>query len=206
MAKPKLGRKIISLQKATSFYGRSGHCGFSMAVEGKEDDKSKIPNQEWGRHKMVRITRNTCALCGWTWRPRDPANKPKLCPKCNSREWDKLNQGTKVVEFSNEAMLMAAIFGPWPPESNERYHDEINGVSLHDALVDAVNSVEGQNETKVRAVMIERFGLIDRRTKTQKEVGQILNVSSSRIRQIEISAMRRIRHPSRSSKLRIYIK
>ena len=155
---------------------------------------------------MVNITKHTCALCRWTWQPRNLAKKPKICPKCRSREWDKLNQGTKVVEFSNETMLMAAIFGPWPPESNERYYDEISGVSLHDALVDAVNSVEGQDETNVRAVIIERFGLIDRRTKTLKEVGQILNVSSSRIRQIEISAMRRIRHPSRSSKLKPYIK
>jgi RNA polymerase primary sigma factor len=112
----------------------------------------------------------------------------------------------KKREFSNETMLMAAIFGPWPPESNEPYYDEINGVSLHDALVDAVNSIAGQNETNVRTVIIERFGLIDRRTKTLKEVGEMLNVSSSRIKQIEISAMRRIRHPSRSSKLRIYIK
>ena len=112
----------------------------------------------------------------------------------------------KKREINNETMLMAAIFGPWPPESNERYYDEINGISLHDALLDAVNSVEGQNETKVRAVIIERFGLIDRRTKTQKEVGQILNVSRSRIGQIEISAMRRLRHPARSSKLKPYIK
>jgi len=155
---------------------------------------------------MLKVTTHTCALCGWKWRPRDAAKKPRTCPKCRSREWDKLKQSTRVVEISNETMLMAAIFGPWPPESNERFYDEINGVSLHDALVDAVNSVEGQNETKVRAVIIERFGLIDRRTKTQEEVGQILKVSRSRIRQIEISAMRRIRHPSRSSKLRIYIK
>jgi len=155
---------------------------------------------------MVTIIDHTCALCRWTWQPRDPAKKPKICPKCNSRDWDKLYQGTRVMEFSNETMLMAAIFGPWPPESNELYYDDINGVSLHDALIDAVNSVEGPNETKVRAVIIERFGLIDKRTKTQEEVGQILNVSRSRIRQIEISAMRRIRHPSRSSKLRIYIK
>jgi len=112
----------------------------------------------------------------------------------------------KKREINNETMLMAAIFGTWPPEANERYYDEINGISLHDALIDAVNSVEGQNETKVRAVIIERFGLIDRRTKTQKEVGQILNVSRSRIGQIEISAMRRLRHPARSSKLKPYIK
>jgi len=155
---------------------------------------------------MVKITKHTCALCGWTWRPYNVAKKPKICPKCRSREWDKLNQGTRVVEFSNETMLMAAIFGPWPPESNERYYDEINGVSLHDAVVDAVNSIAGQNETNVRAVIIERFGLIDRRTKTQEEVGQMLNLSRTIIRQIEISAMRRIRHPSRSARLRPYIK
>jgi DNA-directed RNA polymerase sigma subunit (sigma70/sigma32) len=112
----------------------------------------------------------------------------------------------KKREINNETMLMAAIFGPWPPESNERYYDEINGVRLHDALIDAVNSVEGQNQTKVRAVIIERFGLIDRRTKTQEEVGQILNVSRARIGQVEISAMRRLRHPARSSKLKPYIK
>ena len=47
-------------------------------------------------------------------------------------------------EINNETMLMAAIFGPWPPESNERYYDEINGVSLHDALIDAVSSVFGK--------------------------------------------------------------
>jgi rubredoxin len=177
-----------------------------MSAEEKEYDKSRIQNEEYGRDRMVQITRHTCALCGWTWRPRDPAKRPKICPKCKKRNWDKLNQGTRVMEIGNETMLMSAIFCHEFPDSNERYCDEINGVSLHDALVDAVNSVEGQNETNARAVIIERFGLIDRRTKTLKEVGQILNVSSSRIRQIEISAMRRIRHPSRSSKLKIYIK
>jgi len=112
----------------------------------------------------------------------------------------------KKKEISNETMLMAAIFGTWPPESNERYYDEINGVSLHDALVEAINSIAGQNETNVREVIVERFGLIDRQIKTQEEVGKILKVSRARIRQIEITAMRRIRHPSRSSKLRPYIK
>jgi len=112
----------------------------------------------------------------------------------------------KKKEFSNEAMLMAAIFGPWPPETNERYREEINGVSLHDALINAINCISGQDDTRTRTVIIERFGLNDGRTKTQKEVGQMLNVSKSRIGQIEISAMRRLRHPARSSKLKPYIK
>ncbi|MEI9479687.1 MAG: sigma factor-like helix-turn-helix DNA-binding protein [Deltaproteobacteria bacterium] len=112
----------------------------------------------------------------------------------------------KKREISNETMLMAAIFGPWPPESNERYYDEINGASLHDALIAVVNRIEGQNAVKIKAVILDRFGLIDRRCKTHREVGQNIDISRSRVGQIEISGMRRLRHPSNSSKLKIYIK
>ena len=110
------------------------------------------------------------------------------------------------MEISNETLLMAAIFAHGSQESNERYYDEINGVSLHDALIAAINRISGQNATNVRAVIIDRFGLNDRRCKTHKEVGQNINLSRSRIGPIELSGMRRLRHPSNSSKLRIYIK
>jgi RNA polymerase primary sigma factor len=112
----------------------------------------------------------------------------------------------KKREISNETMLMAAIFGPWPPDTNERYHDEINGVSLHDALVDAINSIAGQNETKVSIVILERFGMTDGKLKTFKEVGEILNISATRAVQILASGLRRLRHPARSTTLKLYVK
>jgi len=50
-----------------------------------------------------------------------------------------------------------------------------------------------------------RFGLEDGRQRTLEEVGREFNVTRERIRQIEAKALRKLRHPSRSKKLRDYI-
>ena len=50
-----------------------------------------------------------------------------------------------------------------------------------------------------------RFGLEDGRTRTLEEVGKEFKVTRERIRQIEAKALRKLRHPSRSKKLRDYM-
>jgi RNA polymerase primary sigma factor len=50
-----------------------------------------------------------------------------------------------------------------------------------------------------------RFGLSDGRARTLEEVGREFNVTRERIRQIEAKALRKLRHPSRSKKLKDYI-
>src|SRR5574344_1583482 len=50
-----------------------------------------------------------------------------------------------------------------------------------------------------------RFGLDDRRARTLEEVGKVFNVTRERIRQIEAKALRKLRHPSRSRKLKDYL-
>ena len=50
-----------------------------------------------------------------------------------------------------------------------------------------------------------RFGLEDGRSRTLEEVGKEFRVTRERIRQIEAKALRKLRHPSRSKKLRDYI-
>jgi RNA polymerase primary sigma factor len=56
-----------------------------------------------------------------------------------------------------------------------------------------------------RRVLQLRFGLEDGRSRTLEEVGREFSVTRERIRQIEAKAMRKLRHPSRSRKLRDYI-
>ena len=51
-----------------------------------------------------------------------------------------------------------------------------------------------------------RFGLEDGRGRTLEEVGKMFDVTRERIRQIEAKALRKLRHPSRSKKLRDYLK
>ena len=50
-----------------------------------------------------------------------------------------------------------------------------------------------------------RFGLDDGRPRTLEEVGRQFNVTRERIRQIEAKALRKLRHPSRSKKLKDYL-
>jgi len=56
-----------------------------------------------------------------------------------------------------------------------------------------------------KKVLILRFGLTDGRARTLEEVGKEFNVTRERIRQIEAKALRKLRHPGRSKKLRDYL-
>jgi RNA polymerase primary sigma factor len=56
-----------------------------------------------------------------------------------------------------------------------------------------------------RKVLELRFGLEDGRSRTLEEVGREFSVTRERIRQIEAKALRKLRHPTRSKKLKDYL-
>jgi RNA polymerase primary sigma factor len=72
---------------------------------------------------------------------------------------------------------------------------------LKEQLEDVLNTLTPREEKVLRL----RFGLDDGRARTLEEVGQIFNVTRERIRQIEAQALRKLRHPSRSKKLKDFL-
>jgi len=72
---------------------------------------------------------------------------------------------------------------------------------LKEQLIDVLDTLTAREEKVLRL----RFGLDDGRARTLEEVGKEFNVTRERIRQIEAKALRKLRHPSRSKKLKDYL-
>lgn len=79
--------------------------------------------------------------------------------------------------------------------------DEATFVLLKEQLVDVLSTLTEREQKVLRL----RFGLDDGRARTLEEVGKEFNVTRERIRQIEAKALRKLRHPSRSRKLKDYL-
>ena len=75
----------------------------------------------------------------------------------------------------------------------------------HQLLKDQVMEVLASLTPRERKVLELRFGLEDGRSRTLEEVGREFNVTRERIRQIEAKALRKLRHPTRSRKLKDYL-
>ncbi|MFV0496789.1 MAG: RNA polymerase sigma factor RpoD [Candidatus Fimivivens sp.] len=79
--------------------------------------------------------------------------------------------------------------------------DAASHILLREQLSDVLHSLTPREEKVLRL----RFGLEDGRSRTLEEVGKEFNVTRERIRQIEAKALRKLRHPSRSKKLRDFL-
>ena len=75
----------------------------------------------------------------------------------------------------------------------------------YELLREQLNEVLRTLTPREEQVLRLRFGLEDGRQRTLEEVGQQFNITRERIRQIEAKALRKLRHPSRSKKLRDYL-
>jgi RNA polymerase primary sigma factor len=75
----------------------------------------------------------------------------------------------------------------------------------HELLREDLTEVLSSLSPRERDVLRLRFGLDDGRQRTLEEVGQLFGVTRERIRQIEAKALRKLRHPNRSRRLKEYI-
>ena len=77
--------------------------------------------------------------------------------------------------------------------------------TIHELLKDEISDVLLTLTEREEQVLRLRFGLDDGSCKTLEEVGQMFGVTRERIRQIEAKALRKLRHPSRSRKLKDFL-
>ncbi len=78
-------------------------------------------------------------------------------------------------------------------------------VAFRQLLKEQVEEVLSSLLDREARILRLRFGLEDGRARTLEEVGNVFGVTRERIRQIEAKALRKLRHPSRSRKLRDYL-
>ena len=88
-----------------------------------------------------------------------------------------------------------------PDEDASEPSEAASFTLLKEQLVDVLSTLTPREEKVLKL----RFGIEDGRTRTLEEVGKEFNVTRERIRQIEAKALRKLRHPSRSKKLKDFL-
>ncbi len=127
------------------------------------------------------------------------------------RRWQRAAQ--KVQRISRVSQEPMSLDMPVGQEENSYLGDFIEDDNLpgpadaasHQLLREQMQDILDQLSTREREVLEMRFGLGDGTSHTLEEVGQYFGVTRERIRQIEAKALRKLRHPIRSRKLRDYL-
>lgn len=125
-----------------------------------------------------------------------------------------LNMPTdKVREIMRVAQEPVSLETPIGEEEDSHLGDFIpdddapapQDAASHTLLKEQLSEVLGTLTPREEKVLRLRFGLNDGRSRTLEEVGEEFNVTRERIRQIEAKALRKLRHPSRSKKLKDFL-
>ena len=151
-------------------------------------------------NKLIRVSRQLLQELG-----RDP--KPEEIAKEMDMSEEKVREIMKIAQ--DPVSLETPIgeeedshLGDFIPDEDALAPAEAAAYSL---LKDQIEEVlESLNEREQKVLKL-RFGLEDGRARTLEEVGKESDVTRERIRQIEAKALRKLRHPSRSKKLRDYL-
>jgi len=116
----------------------------------------------------------------------------------------------EIIKVSQEPVSLETPIGE---EEDSRLGDFLEDqtalapaeAASHQLLKEQVEDVLDSLTERERKVLQLRFGLDDGRSRTLEEVGKEFHVTRERIRQIEAKALRKLRHPSRSRKLKDYL-
>jgi len=151
-------------------------------------------------NKLIRVSRQLLQELGREPTPEEIAAELKM-PEERVREILKISQEPVSLETPIGEEEDSHL-GDFIQDDNVPVPADAAAFTLLKEQLSEVLSTLTEREQKVLRL---RFGLDDGRARTLEEVGKEFNVTRERIRQIEAKALRKLRHPSRSRKLRDYL-
>ncbi len=151
-------------------------------------------------NKLIRVQRQLLQELGREPQPEEIAKEMNLS----------LDRVREIQKISQEPVSMETPIGE---EEDSHLGDFIQDdqvpvpaeAAAFTLLKEQLNEVLGTLTDREQKVLRLRFGLDDGRQRTLEEVGKEFDVTRERIRQIEAKALRKLRHPSRSRKLKDYL-
>ena len=151
-------------------------------------------------NKLVRVSRQLVQELGREPTPEELAKELNL-PVDKVREISKISQEPVSLETPIGEEEDSHL-GDFIPDEDAPAPSEAASFVLLKEQLGAVLETLSEREAKVLRL---RFGLDDGRARTLEEVGKEFDVTRERIRQIEAKALRKLRHPSRSKKLKDFL-
>ncbi|WP_025641465.1 RNA polymerase sigma factor RpoD [Schnuerera ultunensis] len=151
-------------------------------------------------NKLVRVQRQLVQELG-----RDPT--PEEIAKEMNMEVEKVRE---IMKIAQEPVSLETPIGEEEDSHLGDFIEDDNALAPADAatyimlreqLIDVLDTLTPREQKVLRL----RFGLDDGRARTLEEVGKEFDVTRERIRQIEAKALRKLRHPSRSKKLKDFL-
>jgi len=151
-------------------------------------------------NKVIRVSRQLLQELGHDPSPEEIAEEMGM-PVDKVREILKIAQEPVSLETPIGEEEDSHLGDFIPDEDASEPSEAASFTLLKEQLVDVLGTLTPREEKVLKL----RFGIEDGRTRTLEEVGKEFNVTRERIRQIEAKALRKLRHPSRSKKLKDFL-
>lgn len=151
-------------------------------------------------NKLIRVNRQLLQDLGREPLPEEIAEKMDI-PVERVREISKISQEPVSLETPIGEEEDSHLGDFIPDDDAPEPAEAASFMLLKEQLVEVLKTLTPREEKVLRL----RFGIEDGHTRTLEEVGKEFNVTRERIRQIEAKALRKLRHPSRSKKLKDFL-